>query len=88
MYTFPSGQANVWIGAKEPDGSANDPTLVTFTDGSTHDYIPPDVSLNDEYNCIRLTEGGPSDKPCHFKYSFMCMSRPVDPQGNHFLVVD
>ena len=73
---FFRGHENVRVGAKEPDGDRNDAALVTFTDGSTHDYIPPDVRLNDGSRCLRLVTDGIGDHSCHWKCSYLCMSNP------------
>ena len=83
---FHRGNDNVWTGAREPDGHKNDPTLVRFTDGSTHDYIPPDLDLNDGSSCIRLFSGEIGDYSCGKKWSFICMSDPIQPQGNQWRI--
>ena len=69
----------MWVGVKETSG--NDPQAFIFTDGSTHDYIPPDVSLNDGAACVRLTGWGLADLACETNFYFICMSDLLVSQG-------
>ena len=79
--SFHSGQGDVRIGAKEVTGNKNDASLVRFTDGGTHDYIPPDISLDDGNSCLRLFSGKIGDNRCSREWSFICMSEPMNPKG-------
>ena len=67
------GYENTWIGVREQDGSDNDPTSVTFTDGTTPVYVPP-MSLDDGDPCLRFINGGLSDRGCGYEYNFLCKS--------------
>ena len=85
---YSRGLDNVWIGTKEANGPPyDDPESITFTDGSIHDYIPPNLRLNYMgHSCIRFThEQRLDDNLCTNSYSFMCMSDALIVGGKHQL---
>ena len=76
---------DVWIGAKEKVGLINKPAQIIFTDGTTHDYIPDEMVLNDGGSCLKIKSGVLGDFGCESKRRFLCTSAPVKPEGNTFL---